>query len=170
MVFDIRQFKTVQTNTVTDIRFDVVPFVNCAIFEAVFKQYLMCALWHFQVFPCTLSSVVTICNINKHIAHILRSQVIQTFVHHGCLSEFNLENRRCDLFSGSLIALPLHLKLCELPVFELSKCYKHEVSPPKQSIYGKISEFEKSLRVANSKQPFILLKSSSFLLILLTTP
>ncbi len=48
--------------------------------------------------------------------------------------QFNVENRRCDLFSGSLIACPLHLKLCELPVFELLKCYKHEVSLPKQVI------------------------------------
>ncbi len=43
MVFDVRHFKTVLTNTVTDVRFDVVPFVNCAISEAVFKQYLVCA-------------------------------------------------------------------------------------------------------------------------------
>ncbi len=31
-------------------------------------------------------------------------------------------------------------------------------------MYGKIWEFEKSLHVANGKQPFILLKSASFLL------
>ncbi len=43
MVFDVRQFKTVLTNNVTDIRFDVVPVVNCVISEAVFKQYLVCA-------------------------------------------------------------------------------------------------------------------------------
>ncbi len=44
MVFDVRLFKTVSTNTVTDVRFDVVPFVNCGIYEAVFKQYLVCAV------------------------------------------------------------------------------------------------------------------------------
>ncbi len=76
MVFDVRHFKTVLTKTVTHVRFDIVPFVNCAISKADFKQYLVCVWLHFQVFPCTLSSVVTICNIVKHIAHILRSQVI----------------------------------------------------------------------------------------------
>ncbi len=65
MVFDIRQFKTVWTNTVTDIRFDVVPFINCAISE----QYLVCAWWHLQVFLYTLSSVVTICYIIKHCTY-----------------------------------------------------------------------------------------------------
>ncbi len=48
MVFDVRHFKTVYTNTVTDVRFDVVPFVNCAIFEAVFKQYLVCTSRSFR--------------------------------------------------------------------------------------------------------------------------
>ncbi len=60
MVFDVRHFKTVYSNTVTDIRFDVVPFINGTISEAVSKQYLLCTWRHFQVFLSTLPSVVTI--------------------------------------------------------------------------------------------------------------
>ncbi len=92
MVFDVRHFKTV-----TDVRFDVVPFVNCAISEAVFKQYLVCAWWHFQVFM-----------ILTHLKMFI---------------QFNLENRRCDLFSGSLIALSFTYKIVRATSFWALKIF-----------------------------------------------